>query len=107
MSTANTSVLPVIKTEWQGRLNALRAANDVAKAKVSVLVKDAAKTPGGLKSELQHLATPVRCEDDEKIPTDAGRRARDAGCVDAAGQDAARDCARGGPQRTAQAQARP
>jgi len=42
-------------------------------------------TPGGLKSEMQHLATPVRCEDDEKIPTDAARRTRDAGRVATAG----------------------
>jgi hypothetical protein len=44
---------------------------------------------GGLKSEMQDLATPVRCEDDEKTPTYASRRARDAGHVEAARQEAA------------------
>jgi pyruvate/2-oxoglutarate dehydrogenase complex dihydrolipoamide dehydrogenase (E3) component len=29
------------------------------------------QTRGGLKSEMQHLAHRVRCEDDEKIQTDA------------------------------------
>jgi RHS repeat-associated protein len=29
------------------------------------------KKPGGLKSGMQHLAPPVRCEDDKKIPADA------------------------------------
>jgi len=45
---------------------------------------------GGLKSEMQHLAAPVRCEDDEKIPTDAARRARDAGRAATAGAGASR-----------------
>lgn len=40
---------------------------------------------GALKSEMQHLAPPVRCDDDEKIPTDASRRAHGAGGDEVAG----------------------
>lgn len=40
---------------------------------------------GGLKSEVQHLAPPVRFDDDQKIPTDASRRAHGAGGDEVAG----------------------
>jgi hypothetical protein len=46
---------------------------------------------GGFKSEVQHLAQPVRCEDDDEIPTTAALRTRDAGEPAAAGTQPAID----------------
>lgn len=51
------------------------------------ILYDAIFWGGDLKSEMQRLAAPVRCEDDEKIPADAGRRARDVGRVATARQE--------------------
>jgi hypothetical protein len=46
---------------------------------------------GGFKSEVQHLAQPVRCEDDDEIPATAARRTRDAGEPASAGTQPAID----------------
>ena len=43
LSTINTSILPVIKTEWQSQLDALRTANEAARKKVNILTQDVLK----------------------------------------------------------------
>ena len=45
MSTINTSILPVIKTEWRGQLDALRAANTNSTDVVRELERQIANTP--------------------------------------------------------------